>query len=174
MLKSQITNLPEYFDRYISYVPELHVLTALENYGIEYLLKEKESFRELGHMVYSPGKWTLRDILQHLIDTERIFAYRALRFARNDKTTLPGFDENLFADNAHASGRKLDSLLEEFDLVRQSTIALYKSFNEDTLLQEGFVYKSDISVLALGFTMVGHVIHHVGVIRERYYPLIRL
>lgn len=174
MLKSQITQLPEYFDRYISYVPELDVINALEKYGIDYLHKEKETFRELGHQVYSPGKWTLRDILQHIIDTERVFSYRALRFARNDSTSLPGFDENLFAANAHASARKLDDLLDEFDLVRQSTIALYKSFNDDILQQEGFVFKSNISVLALGFTMVGHVIHHMEVIRERYYPLIRL
>ncbi len=174
MLKSQINQLPEYFDRYISYVPDMSILSALEKYGIDYLHKEKQSFGELGHQVYSPGKWTIRDIIQHIIDTERVFSYRALRFARHDETVLPGFDENLFASHAHASGRKLDDLLDEFDIVRKSTLALYRSFTDDMLQKKGFVYKSDISVLAMGFTIVGHVIHHVDVVKEKYYPLIRL
>lgn len=174
MKKDQITKLPEYFDRYIGYVPDINLSDALNQFGIEYLMQEKAMLKQIGHLVYTPGKWTIRDILQHIIDTERIFAYRALRIGRNDKTVLPGFDENVYADNAHAAGRKLDDLLSEFDVVRQSTIALFNSFNSDDTLREGFIFKSDISVLALGFTITGHVIHHVNVIKEKYYPLINL
>ena len=146
----------------------------MQKYDIEYLLEGKSTLKQIGHQVYAPGKWTIRDILQHVIDTERIFSYRALRIGRNDRTMLPGFDENLFASNAHGSSRKLDDLLYEFDVVRKSTIALYQSFSQEDLQREGFIFQSDISVLALGFTIAGHVVHHMSVIRERYYPLIQL
>ncbi len=174
MNKDQINKIPEYFERYINYVQESDILDALQKYDIEYLLQEKSTLKLIGHQVYAPGKWTIRDILQHVIDTERIFSYRALRIARNDKTLLPGFDENLFANNAHGALRKLDDLLYEFDMVRKSTIALYSSFSEEDLQREGFIFQSDISVLAIGFTISGHVIHHMNVISERYYPLIQL
>ncbi len=174
MNKNQIIKMPEYFERYINYVPESDIIDALQKYDIEYLLEEKSTLKQIGHQVYAPGKWTIRDILQHVIDTERIFSYRALRIGRNDKTILPGFDENLFASNAHGASRKLDDLLYEFDVVRKSTIALYQSFSQEDLQREGFIFKSDISVLALGFTIAGHVVHHMNVIRERYYPLIQL
>jgi uncharacterized damage-inducible protein DinB len=172
MNKNKINNLPAYFDRYIGYVPDIDLSVALDEYGTSYIMAEKELLSQIGHKVYAPGKWTIRDILQHIIDTERIFAYRALRIGRQDTTILPGFDENLYAANAHASGRKLEDLLSEFDLVRQTTIALFNSFTDEDKLREGFIHKSDISVLALGFTITGHVIHHVNVIKERYYPLI--
>jgi uncharacterized damage-inducible protein DinB len=174
MNKNQINTLPEYFERYINHVPELDIIDALQKYDIEYLLQEKNTLKQIGHQVYAPGKWTIRDIFQHIIDTERIFAYRALRIARNDKTVLPGFDENLFAMNAHGSARKLDELLEEFDVVRKSTIALFHSFSDEDLQREGFIFQSDISVLAIGFTITGHAIHHMNVMKERYYPLIQL
>ncbi|MBK8517432.1 MAG: DinB family protein [Saprospiraceae bacterium] len=174
MKKKQINKQPAYFDRYIEYVPDIDLNDALLQYGFDYLLPEKEKLGQLGHDVYSPGKWTIRDILQHIIDTERIFSYRALRIARNDKTPLPGFDENQYAYVAHASGRKLDDLFDEFDMVRKSTIFLFDSLSEQDLLREGFINKSDISVLALGFTITGHCIHHMNVIKERYYPLIGL
>lgn len=174
MNKSQIKKMPEYFDRYINYVSFSDVMDALQEYDIEYLLKEKRALEQIGHLVYAPGKWTIRDILQHVIDTERIFSYRALRIARNDKTALPGFDENLFAFNARGASRKLDDLLIEFDVVRKSTISLFHSFSEEELLREGYIFQSDISVLAIGFTITGHVIHHMNVISERYYPLIQL
>lgn len=174
MHKSQINKLPEYFERYIEYVPDMELMEALNLFGPAYLMQEKNMLEQIGHHVYAPGKWTIRDIIQHIIDTERIFAYRALRIGRNDKTVLAGFDENVYASNAHAAGRKLNDLLSEFDIVRQSTIALYKSFTDEDRLREGFIFKSDISVLALGYTITGHVIHHMNVIKEKYYPLINI
>ena len=126
MFKQQINLLPEYFDRYISCVPDIDLTDALSIYGYEMINTEKRTLSQIGHNVYAPGKWTIRDILQHLIDTERIFAYRALRIARYDQTPLAGFDENEYVKNAHASGRKLNDLIEEFDIVRQSTTLLYK------------------------------------------------
>jgi len=172
MNKSDIKSLPQYFDRYISYVPEMDLLNGLDLYGKAYLTDEAENFEKLGDLVYATDKWTIKDILQHIIDTERIFTYRALRIARADKTPLPGFDENLFAANAHTNDRKLDDLLDEFVCVRSSTIHLFSSFRDEDMLRELHVNTSDISVVALGYTIVGHVIHHMGVIKERYYPLL--
>jgi hypothetical protein len=172
MNKSKIPVQPQYFDRYIDYVPDLDIITALEKFGAPYLNLEITMLGQIGHKVYAMDKWTIRDILQHVIDTERIFAYRALRIARNDKTLLPGFDENIFAAHAHASTRKLEDIVLEFDAVRHATTALFKSFNNDDLMREGFVFRSDISVLAIGYVIAGHLIHHLNVIRDRYYPLI--
>ena len=117
---------------------------------------------------YAEGKWTIKDIIQHLIDTERIFSYRALRFARNDKTELPGYDENLYAAIANGSERKLQEMLTELALVRQSTIMLYKSFSNEDLLKRGIASQNIASVRAIGFIIIGHQNHHIKVFKERY------
>lgn len=117
---------------------------------------------------YAEGKWTIKDIIQHLIDSERIFSYRALRFARNDNTELPGFDENLYAATANGSERKLQEMLTELALVRQSTIMLFRSFSPDDLLKTGIASGNNASVRALGFIIIGHQNHHIKVFKERY------
>ena len=117
---------------------------------------------------YAEGKWTIKDIIQHLIDSERIFAYRALRFARNDTTQLPGFDENLYAATANGAERKLQEMLTELALVRQSTIMLFKSFSEGDLLKRGIASGNLASVRALGFIIIGHQNHHIKIFKERY------
>ena len=109
---------------------------------------------------YAEGKWTIKDILQHLIDTERIFAYRALRFARNDKTELPGFEENDYVDQANANQRSIQYLLSELAVVRQATVSLFKSFSNEELLRKGIASNNPMSVRALGFTIIGHQNHH--------------
>ena len=172
MKKSDIKTQPKFFDRYISYVPDIDIMSALDLYGNQYLKDEITNFEKLGDTVYAVDKWTIRDILQHIIDTERIFSYRALRIARADTTPLPGFDENLFAANAHSSDRKLNDLMDEFVCVRSATIHLFGSFRDEDMLRQLQVNSTDISVLALGFTISGHVMHHVNVIKERYYPLL--
>lgn len=172
MLKSEIATMPNYFDRYINLVEESDVVAALEKYGPAWLEKEKANFEKLGDKVYAPGKWTIKDILQHIIDAERVFAYRALRFARNDKTELHGFDEDHFAAHANTKNRSITDLLDEFKLLRSLTIVFYKALDKETLQREGSASGNKISVLALGFTMAGHPIHHMNVIRERYYPLL--
>ena len=117
---------------------------------------------------YAEGKWTIKDIIQHLIDTERIFLYRALRFARNDATELPGFDENSYAIAANGSERKLQEMLTELALLRQSTIMLFKSFSKEDLLKSGIASGNKASVRALGFIIIGHQNHHIKVFKERY------
>lgn len=117
---------------------------------------------------YAEGKWDIKDIIQHVIDTERIFAYRALRIARGDKTPLPGFEENDFALTARAGRRHLQDLLTEFSLVRHSTINLFKSLREEDLKQLGTASGYTISARSIGFVIIGHQNHHIKIFKERY------
>jgi uncharacterized damage-inducible protein DinB len=117
---------------------------------------------------YAEGKWTIKDIIQHLIDAERIFAYRALRFARNDSTDLPGFEENDYVDEANANSRSIMDLLTEMSSVRHATLVLFKTFNEAQLLRIGTANNNKMSVRALGFVIIGHQNHHQRVFEERY------
>lgn len=117
---------------------------------------------------YAEGKWTIKDILQHLIDAERVFAYRALCFARNDKTELPGFEEDDYVIEANANKRSIQDLLTELLIVRQSSLALFKSFNDEQLIRIGTASNNPMSVRALGFIIIGHQNHHQRVFEERY------
>lgn len=117
---------------------------------------------------YAEGKWTIKDIIQHTIDAERVFAYRALRFARNDKTELPGYEEDDYANEANGNKRSIMELLTEFSAVRHATLLLFKSFNEEQLLRIGYANNNPMSVRALGFIVIGHQNHHQRVFEERY------
>src|SRR5690606_18442301 len=117
---------------------------------------------------YAHGKWTLKEVLIHCIDTERIMSYRALRFARNDQTELPGFEQNDYVPQSEANSRKMADLIEEYKILRQSTILLFKSFSDDVLKRAGVANGNPISVRALGFVISGHELHHLNVCKERY------
>ncbi|REG99400.1 DinB family protein [Flavobacterium aquicola] len=117
---------------------------------------------------YAEGKWTIKEIIQHIIDTERIFAYRALRISRNDKTPLPGFEENDYANNTDAKSRSIQDLLTEFSAVRHSNLLMFKSFSNEQLRRIGTASNHEISVRAIGFILLGHLKHHKRVFAERY------
>lgn len=117
---------------------------------------------------YAEGKWTIKDIIQHIMDAERIFAYRALRFSRNDKTPLPSFEEDDYANNTESNKRSIQDLLTEFSALRHSTLLFYKSLSEEQLKRIGTASNNPISVRALGFVMIGHQKHHQKVFEERY------
>jgi uncharacterized damage-inducible protein DinB len=117
---------------------------------------------------YAEGKWTIKEILAHLIDDERIYVYRALRFARNDSTELPGFDQDHFARYSEANNREVDDLLEELSLVRQSTIAFFKSLDSAALLRRGVAEGNGVTVRALAYHIAGHELRHLNIVRERY------
>ncbi len=136
----------------------------LENFPkfLESLPDEKLSF------AYAEGKWTIAEALVHVLDAERVFQYRALRFIRGDKTPLPGFDQDLYVPNSNAARRTKESIIEEYKAVRRSTIALFSNINGKMLHNMGEASNSPISVAALGFIICGHQKHHRNVIRERY------
>jgi len=129
---------------------------------IKDLSEEKMVFR------YDEGKWSIKELLQHIIDTERIMSYRALRFSRNDATELQGFDENWYVDNSNGNERNSIELIEEFTCIRSASISLFKSFTDEMLLLSGTANESDITVRALGFIIAGHQMHHLKIIKERY------
>ena len=117
---------------------------------------------------YEQGKWNIKEIIQHVIDTERIFAYRALRISRNDQTALPGFDENDYVNNTEAANRSIQDLLTEFSAVRHSNLFLFKSLSDEQLRRIGTASNTAVSVRAIGFIMIGHQKHHQKVFEERY------
>ena len=168
MKKSDINKAPCYFDTYINLVDDIELNDALKESISELDNLDFDAFEKLADYAYAEGKWTIKDIFQHMIDTERIMTYRALRFARNDKTQLSGFDENAFAANVSTKRRSLRSLILELKLVHKSSIALFKSFDKKALQRKGIMYNSEMSVLATGFVIAGHQKHHLKVIKERY------
>jgi hypothetical protein len=117
---------------------------------------------------YAEGKWTVKELIQHIIDTERVFCYRALCFARKDTTSLPGFDEDLFVKNADINTRDFENLITEMKVVRAGTLLLYKSFSEEALLRMGIGSGNKMSVRALGYLFSGHQLHHLNIVKERY------
>jgi len=117
---------------------------------------------------YAPGKWSIKQVVGHLSDSERVFSYRALRFARGDTTPLPGYEENLYADIGNSDIQALEALAHEFHAIRQSTMALFRSFDDDTWLRKGTASDVDFTVRALAYQIAGHEIHHVGILQERY------
>lgn len=164
----QSSEYDEFFNRYIDNVNTDDLLTALaasEEYIVNFMLSLKE--QQLNYR-YQPGKWTIKEMLVHMADTERIFAYRALRFARNDKTDLPGFDENTYAEESKAGARPITSILAEYAAARQATIELYKGFDDEMLGRTGTASGRSVSVRTLGFAILGHEIHHLNIIKQRY------
>jgi hypothetical protein len=169
--RHQINPLPEYFDRYILECPFDELFTALQKTREQFQNFHWEKADAIGQQVYAPGKWTIADILQHLIDTEWVFAYRALRFARNDQTVLSSYDENYFAQTAEANRRPVTELVEDFLSLRASSLMLFRSFSPEMLDRTGVCWNKKLSVAGLGFIMAGHPVHHLKVIEERYFPL---
>lgn len=173
MKRSSINPMPDFFDRYINLVKEDDLFQAFENSTQAIEKIDTEKIKKIGSKIYQPGKWTLNDIFQHIIDNERIQSYRALRFARKDTTPLPGYDEELLGKNSLAVNRNIDDILEELLTVRKSTIQLYKSFDLTVIQNTGICFNQTVSVLAIAFVIIGHQTHHLNVIRERYEPLIK-
>lgn len=169
MNKSNIITMPFFYDRYIDLIAdEVEVVEGLvASTGV--LMSLKDSILQVKDYSYQEGKWTPKDILQHIIDTERIMSYRALALARGEKQILLGFDEDEYSKTTIANTRTVEDLLEEFSVVRASTISLFKSFNDDMFLKPGICSGIDVSPLVFGFVCIGHAMHHVNVLKEKYF-----
>ncbi len=168
MPRPDLSQVPEWYHGYIKEVKGSDFLAEMKKQtpGLISFLKKipeaKQQFR------YAKGKWTIKDLVQHMIDAERIFAYRALCFARKDQASLPSFDENDYATNAKGIKRNWKKLVEEFKLVRSSNEILFDSFDRSQLKSIGVANNNPVSVNSIGFIMVGHTAHHLNIIRERY------
>lgn len=169
------TNLiyPEAYQTYIDLVKSSGLKKALTTSMKRfYKLAKKLRQRHAGFR-YAEDKWSIRQMMQHIIDAERVFVYRALCFSRNDRTELPGFDENLWAENTHNSDRSISELLEELLLVRQSTLAFFNALTAAELDQNGIANGKQINVRALGYVCAGHLVHHQNILQNRYLLAIR-
>lgn len=168
MEKPNSNDYPEYFGNYINQVPENDISEALVNQTP--LLREflGSISEEKSNFAYAPGKWTIKEVVQHMIDGERIFGYRALCIARKDATSLPSFDENSYAENSNANARKWNDIRDEFLDLRVSTIDLFNSFTEEMWNIQGLANNKTITPLSLAFVTVGHVYHHIKVIKDCY------
>ena len=166
--RPQANEYASYYGKYINLVPEGNILEILSDQiqSVEKLFsritEEKSKFR------YAEGKWSIRELLGHITDTERVFAYRALRFSRNDKTALPGFEQDDFVPNSNHDNVLLKNLVEEFILVRKSNIKLFESFTDEMWLRTGTASENTMSVRAVAFNLAGHLIHHTNVLKEKY------
>lgn len=170
MKKADLKNneYSNYFNYYINLNSSEELLDCLKN-------QKEETFNffinlpvNLHEYQYEIGKWTPKDILQHIIDSERIFAYRALCFSRKDNTHLPGYEENDYANNAFANKRTITDLLNEYIAVKESSIRLFSSLSNEMLTYIGVSNENNLSVRAIGFILTGHEIHHINIIKERY------
>lgn len=157
-----------FYAGYIHRVPDGDVLALLAEQG-------EETQRRLGQLTpeqalyrYAPGKWSVKEVLGHMCDTERIFAYRALRIARGDETPLPGFDENLYVPAGKFDSRELAHLLAELATVRAATLSLLRTFDEAAWMRRGLCNNHPVSARALAYITVGHERHHLAILAERY------
>ncbi len=157
-----------FYKNYILALKNVNLIEVLTSSLEEILITVKNLPEEKLQYKYAEGKWTIKEIIQHLIDTERIMSYRALRFSRNDTTELEGFDENWYVDNSNGNERNIHDLLDELTLVRKTSVSLFKSFTDEMLIRIGTANGGDMTVRALGFIIAGHQMHHLMIIKERY------
>jgi hypothetical protein len=163
-----LEEVPSFYHRYIKAVPETELLPALQHASdvlwavINDLPGDRHVFR------YAEDKWTVKEVVQHVVDAERVFSYRALRFGRNDDTPLPGFDEDRYTPEARCNMRGLHAIMREHDAVRQASIELFKSLDDIALQRFGLANNNRISVRGLGWVIAGHAQHHARILRERY------
>jgi uncharacterized damage-inducible protein DinB len=172
MKRPEPTEYAEFYAGYVSEVPGSDVLGVLESQRVQMLQLFAARSERDGSFRYAPGKWTVKEVLGHINDAERIFAYRALRIARGDPTPLPAFEQEDFVRNGAFGERTLADLAEEFGLVRNASVALFRSLREDAWPRRGVASEKEVTVRALAFITVGHQIHHRSILEEWYFPAI--
>jgi len=160
--------IPAFYQRYIDQADGRDLLEVLAIAREQTWATARQIPAEKAHYRYAPGKWTIEQLMQHVVDSERVFAYRALRFARNDATELPGYDEDAWAASTAGSLRSLRTIMVEHDAVRTATIALFQGFSAEELLRSGTANGNRFTVRALGWAIAGHAMHHMKVIHDRY------
>ncbi len=168
MLRPEKNEYAEFYANYVALVEEADVVAALQNQIDDLREIFTEISEEKGTFAYAEGKWTIKEMLGHLIDGERVFSYRALRISRKDQTPLAGFEENIYVANSNFGDRKITDMLEELSLLRASNVLFFSSLSNDALLLTGTASNAEISVRALAYIMVGHIRHHINILKTRY------
>jgi hypothetical protein len=168
IVRPATTEYAPYYGRYVGAVPDGDFLALLESQGRETVsllrgISEKKSLHR-----YAPDKWSIREVVGHVNDAERVFTYRALSFARGDPAPLPSFEENVWAKTSNAEARSLSDLIEDFAAVRAATLALFRGFSEEQFARSGIASGNQVTVRAIAYIVAGHERHHVKILRERY------
>jgi hypothetical protein len=157
-----------YYDRYISRVPGSDVLAALDDQRRQMLLLLSGRTEADGDLRYAPDKWSLREVLGHLNDTERIMSYRALRIARGDATPIEGYEQDDYVRNGPFGRTSLADLIEDYIAVRRATVSLFRNLDEAAWTRRGVANKNEVTVRALAYIIAGHELHHRGILEEKY------
>ncbi len=168
MSRPEKNEYAEYYKKYISLVAENDIVRAMQNQLGELTDLFDSVPEEKGAFSYAPHKWTIKELVGHLIDGERIFAYRALRFSRADKTPVEGFEQDDYIANAAFNSIELADLVEELSLLRRANILFFKNLTDEMQVLTGTASSAEVSVRALAFIMVGHIRHHLNILNERY------
>jgi hypothetical protein len=158
-----------YYDKYISLVPDGDILVALETQAPETAVLLSRPGAD-GDFRYAPGKWSLKESLGHVIDAERVFAYRAMRIARNDKTPLAGFEQDDYVKYGPFGHCSLAGLVEEFLAVRNASVSLFRALDEATWTRRGVASEKEVTVRALAYIIAGHELHHRELFKQKYFP----
>ena len=172
MKRPEANEYAEYYGKYIAKVPGADVVGVLESQRLQMLQLFAGRSERDGNFRYAPDKWTIKEVLGHVTDAERIFTYRALRIARGDQTPLPGFEQDDFVKNGGFGTRTLADIVEEFGAVRGASIALFRSLDDAAWSKRGLASQKEVTVRALGFITAGHQIHHRAILEEQYFPAI--
>jgi hypothetical protein len=171
MKKSDIKALPEYFDYYINLNEDIELADAFDRSLKQLDAIDIAQLKRIGLTVYAEGKWSVNKVFQHLTDWERIWCYRTLVFVRNAGIVPEGLDQNRMADNSNADELPIEELIAEIRAVRLATKAMFATFNPQLLETNCKFFKYEMSILAMGFNIIGHQLHHFKIVKERYFPL---
>ena len=168
MPQPDLSRIPHFYHNYINQVQGDDLASIFTRHQQDPISLLSTIPEEKWDYAYAQGKWTIKELVQHIIDAERIFCYRALCFARKDVTPLPGFDENTYAQYSKANKRTKLDLLAELSIVQKGSATLFASFDEEQLNATGTANQNPIYVLGIGFIIVGHTLHHLNILKERY------
>ncbi len=168
--RPQTSDYAPFYANYVLQVPNGDFVDILETQQRDLTLMLDSLSEKQADFRYQPGKWSIKEVLGHINDAERIFSYRLLRIARGDQTPLPGFEQDDYIQTANSSARKLFSLLEEFADIRGASLALIRSLDDASFLRRGTASGKEISALAIAFILAGHALHHQKILREKYLP----
>ena len=168
MRKPEKSEYDPYYEKYVSLVDESELMATLERQPDEMRSITSKLAEERGTFAYAEGKWTVKEVLSHLIDGERMFAYRIFRIARGDRTPIEGFEQDGYIENSHANQRTFADLAEEFEMLRKANMLFFRNLGEQDWTRVGVANNVEISVRALAYIMAGHIRHHAAILRERY------
>lgn len=168
MANVDLSRVPEYSHRYINLAIDDDMQSAFKKHQTHLISFLKDIPKRKWNYRYAEDKWSVKEVVQHIIDAERVFAYRALCFARKDQTPLPGFDENIFAAHSKAGERSRKDLIKELKSVQESSAILFNSFDEEQLDQSGIASGKSTYVKGIAYILVGHALHHKKILKEKY------